>query len=399
MPSYAQNHYPTRRTFIRHVATAGAVLPATLPALTRAASPNAIIRIASVGTQRRANANISASAKTGLARFTAFADVDAKHLDIALKAHRGSKGFTDYRRMLAEHHSEFDAVIVATPDHHHVHAAVPAMQLGKHVYCEKPLAHTVREVRLMKETARRNGVVTQMGNQMHSGLNYQVVVDKIRAGIIGRVSEVHCFIYGAMNQGGAFKPQPDPVPQHLDWDLWLGPAATRPYYENLYHVRHWRGWWDFGGGGLADFCCHYMDLPFWALGLTHPHTVRADGPEPLPLRTSRQTMAEYHFAATAKHPDLKITWHLGGTHIDKVNIFEKYGFTNQQWKGAGVLFKGDKGVLISGYKNHLILSEGKTITPTRDKADPIDFTNESVAHHRQWHLGITEGLPTGSNFD
>lgn len=389
-----------RRTFIRHIAAAGALLPTALPRLARAQSPNNKVNIAAVGTAARAGSDIAASHASGLANYVAFADVDSGSLGKVLDKYPGANGYEDYRVMLDKEQKNIDAVICGTPDHQHAQVALRAMNLGKHLYCEKPLAHTVHETSLMKEAAKRNKVVTQMGTQIHSSDNYQTVVNKIQDGVIGKIDEVHVWIYGGLYHGAKFPAQPSPIPASLNWDLWLGPAADRPYYKDLYHPFNWRGWWDFGGGGVSDFACHYMDLPHWALGLRHPHTVRATGAAPVPLRTTKNVMLDFHYPNRGNLPPVKLTWHLGGTHVDKVNVYEKFGFTDKEWKGSGILFKGEKGVLVSNYIEHMLLPSRERFKPGPAKGDlSSQYNNTSNRHHREWLNGITQGAPTRCNFD
>ncbi|MBI1374733.1 MAG: gfo/Idh/MocA family oxidoreductase [Phycisphaera sp.] len=381
----------TRRTFVKSIAAAGITLPTALPRLVRAASANEKLNIACVGTSNRARADINGLASEN---FVAFADVDSNFLGKALSDYTGSKGYEDYREMLDKEQKNIDAVMVGTPDHQHAHAALRALNLGKHTYCEKPLAHTAQECRLMIAAAERNKVSTQMGTQIHAGDNYRRVVEKIQAGAIGPVREVHNWIYGAMYSGARFPDKPDPVPANLNWDLWVGPAQPRDYYDKLYHPFNWRGWWDFGGGGVADFGCHYMDLPFWALGLEYPTGVQAWGPEPKPLRCSQSTMIEYRFPARGDMPALKMYWHLGGTHIDRIDVYKKFGLTKETWKGNGILFVGDNGMLISDYSKHKLLPEDKFA----DFKDPPRTIAESIGHHNEWIKACKEGTPTTCNF-
>ena len=393
---------PTRRTFVKSVGYASAAAALGSTSLIRAASPNGRLNIAFIGAMGQAGFSFDNLMSE---RIVAVADVDAANLDQRrelLRMHpSGSQDptvYRDFRIMLDKEHGNFDAFVVATPDHQHAQAALRGMAMGKHIYCEKPLAHTVKEVRLMIEAARKHKLVTQMGTQIHSTDNYRRVVEKVKAGAVGPVREVHCWIYGAMYSGAAFPAQPDAIPPSLDWDLWLGPAAQRPYYDKLYHPFNWRGWWDFGGGGVADFGCHYMDLPFWALDLKHPLTVAAHGPEPDPQRCSRSTMVEWEYPARGGQPPIKLTWHLGGTHMDSgkyINVFEKYGFTNEQWKGNAVLFVGDKGLLISDYGNHKLLPEDQFTS----YQGPPQTIAASIGHHAEWLRGIKEGSPTLCNFD
>ena len=213
-------------------------------------------------------------------RFVALCDVDASRASKTFKAHPDAKVYQDFRRML-EKEKGIDAVTVSTPDHTHAVASLAAMSLGKHVYCQKPLTHTILEARLMQKAADHFGVQTQMGNQAHAGEPIRRAVELIRAGIIGSVSEVHCWTnrpiwpqgQSALDERTKLASQKKPA--DIDWDLWLGPAAERDY-NACYAPFKWRGWWDFGTGALGDMACHIMDMPYWALDLGSPATVSAE---------------------------------------------------------------------------------------------------------------------------
>ena len=393
----------TRRTFIRHIAAAGTLAPLALPRLARAASANGKLNIAFVGASGQANFSFEHLKEENI---IAVADVDSEKLAERLTWAAGLPGamkepasYRDYRQMLDREQKNIDAVVVATPDHHHAHAGLRALNMGKHLYCEKPLAHTVQEVRLMIEAAQRNKVATQMGTQIHAGDNYRRVVEKIRAGVIGNISEVHCWLYGNAWHGQDIAGPADPVPPNLDWDLWLGPAAMRDYHDKAYHPFAWRGWWDFGGGGLSDFGCHFMDLPHWALNLRHATTVQAFGPEPDPLRPPKSLRVEFDYPATSASRAVKLTWHLG-THLGgplpyAVNVFEKYGVPEAAWKGNGIMFVGDGGVLISNYSQNILFPQEKF----KDVAPPPESIATSPGHHAEWVRGCKEGTPTLCNFE
>jgi predicted dehydrogenase len=195
----------------------------------------------------------------------ALCDVDAMYLRRASARYGNAKTYSDYREMLEQEGTNIDAVVVATPDHHHAIATLTSLKAGKHVYCEKPMAHNVTEVRKMTALARESGLATQLGTGAHSGYNYRSVAAMIKAGVIGDVREVHCWCDQAWAPGDRPKHGP-PKPPQLNWDHWLGPAPVRPYHPT-YHPHGWRSWWDFGNARLGDMGCHMIDLPFSALDL------------------------------------------------------------------------------------------------------------------------------------
>ena len=281
-----------RREMLRNTALAGigvwTAAASRSPGESR--SPNEKLSIAGIGVGGQGAWDIGNCAGENI---VALCDVDDRRCGATLQKFPKAKRYRDFRTMLDEMGKQIDAVVVATPDHTHAPAAMLAMSMGKHCYCEKPLAHSVGEVRAMIELAQKNKLATQMGTQIHAGANYRRVVELIQAGAIGPVNEVH--VWHTVSYGGGDRPQETPpVPAGLDWDLWLGPAAPRPYHP-CYCPGIWRSWWDFGSGGLGDFGCHYMDLPFWALKLRHPTSIETQGPPVHPERTSPGLAVHYEF--------------------------------------------------------------------------------------------------------
>ncbi len=186
--------------------------------------------------------------------------------------------FADYREMIDQLGDKLDAVIVSTPDHMHAPAAMYAMNRGKHCYCQKPLTHTVWEARQMRLLADKKQLITQMGNQIHSNLEYRMGTRLLKEGVIGKITAVHSWVgvKGQNYYGGKARPDSAEVPKSLDWNLWLGAAPERPYAPEVYHPFKWRDWQDFGSGALGDFACHILDPVFTALDLTAPKTIKCD---------------------------------------------------------------------------------------------------------------------------
>ncbi|MBC8876150.1 MAG: Gfo/Idh/MocA family oxidoreductase [Planctomycetes bacterium] len=383
----------TRREMLRTATVAAGVWTAT-GSLARAQtnSPNEKLNIAGIGVGGRGAADVNGAAHENL---VALCDVDEKRAEATFKRYPKARQFKDFRKMLDEIHGQIDAVVIGTPDHTHAPAGVMAMKLGKHCYCEKPLTHTVYEARMMADVARENKLVTQLGTQIHAGTNYRRVVELVQSGAVGAIREVHVWL-GA-NFAGPPKPtdtsQPDaptdtpPVPETLDWDLWLGPASYRPYHPK-YAPFAWRYWWNFANGQLGDFFCHYCDLAFWALKLQHPTSVEAEGPVH-PESAARWTIAKQEYPARGDLPAVTLNWYNGGPYPAFVKE-QKI----PQW-GSAVLFIGSDGMLLSDYGRHQLLPEEKFA----DFKRPDPFIPDSIGHHREWTEACKTGGPTTCNFD
>jgi predicted dehydrogenase len=298
-----------------------------------------------------------------------------------------AKTYNDFRRMLDQ--PGIDAVVVAIPDHCHAVAAVAALRSGRHVYCEKPLARTVSEVRIITETARKQKRVTQMGTQIHAGNNYRRVVELVQSGAIGKVSEVHVWVNTVY--GGQERPKDTPqVPSNLHYDLWLGPVEPRPYSPEYVPFK-WRNWWAFGGGSLADMGCHYMDLPHWALGLKYPSSVEAlDGPPVHPESTPPWLIVRYQYPAHGEQPPVQLTWHHGAGKQPSLLTAEQAA----KWK-TGVLFVGEKGMLLSNYDHHALLPEKEF----EGFVPPTPSIKDSIGHHKEWIRACKAGGETTCQFD
>jgi len=382
-----------RRDFLRKAAWSSAGLVILQKSrLVRGTQANEKLNIAGIGVGGRGAADVNGVASENI---VALCDVDEKHAAQTFKQYPKAKRYKDFRKMLDEMHHKIDAVVVGTPDHTHAPAAVYAMKLGKHCYCEKPLTHSVYEARVMAEIAREKKLVTQMGTQIHAESNYRRVVELVQTGAIGTVREVHVWL-GA-NFSGPPKPtsmwQPDApsdrpaVPETLDWDLWLGPAPYRPYHPD-YAPFGWRYWWNFANGYLGDFFCHYCDLAFWALKLRHPLTIEAEGPVH-PDSAARWTIARQEYPARGDLPPVTLTWYNGGGYPALVKKNKV-----PQWPNA-VLFIGSKGMLIADYVQHKLLPEEKFA----DFIRPEPFIPDSIGHHREWVEACKTGGPTTCNFE
>ena len=276
---------------------------------------NERLNVACIGIGGKGQSDVTGASEAGT-NIVALCDVDDNRRvrkgreprDLFPKA----KFYRDFRRMLEKEQSTIDAVTVSTPDHTHCHAAVTAMRAGKHVYCQKPLTHSIWEARLMAKTAKQFKVATQMGNQAHAGEPIRRAVEVIRAGIIGKVREVHAWTNRPIwPQGMKSLPSSMPVPSGLSWDLWLGPAPKHSYNEAFCPFR-WRGWWDFGTGALGDMGCHIMDMPYWALELGYPRRVSAESVGNTKFSGPTSAIVSYEFPGGKNHRDgLRFNWYEG----------------------------------------------------------------------------------------
>ena len=381
----------SRRCFLRR--SSGLALGAVMAPGLRlfAGSPNERLALGYVGVANRAAANLGATANLkDLVEVAALCDVDANYLGAAHKRHPRARTYHDFRRMLER--EKLDAVVVSTPDHCHAVATAAALRSGRHVYCEKPLARTVGECRVVRQLAKQHGLKTQLGTQIHAGSNYRRVVELVQTGAIGPVREVHVWVNASYGGKDAPAARP-PVPPHLDWEQWLGPVPWHPYSPE-YAPKTWRNWWDFGSGALGDFGCHFMDLPHWALHLRAPRTVEVvDGPPVHPDSTPPWLILRYEYPARQRDgrplPPVTLFWYHGGRKPDLLTAEQKKYFR------SGVYFVGERGNLLADYGRRQLLPEERFA----DFTPPPPFIPDSVGHHREWVEAIRHGGTTTCNFD
>ncbi len=333
----------TRRTFFGLTSKIVAGVALSRPAWLNAA-PERRLRLAQVGVAGMGRSDFNSLSGHAAVRYTAFCDVDRRRLDRILEHQGGGVGFYDYRKLFDEAADEFDAVVVSTPDHMHAPIAMRALLTGKHVYCQKPLAQTVAECRVLTREAHDRGLVTQMGIQIHSSMVYRLAQAIIRAGTIGKIREVHSWSdkeWGRQEEW--LEPASDPVPDYLDWDLWLGVSSRRDYAAGRYHPFHWRRWTDFGTGTQGDMGCHIVDPVFAALELTAPHTLWAEGPSPYASMWPNRGICHYLFPGT-RHTvgELPYHWYDGANRPD-VSGFE---LGEERLPGQGSVFVGEKGNMV-----------------------------------------------------
>lgn len=351
-------------------------------AASQSKSPNERLNLACIGTANRALDNIKEVRHEAI---VALCDVDKTYLDQRLAEFKEARPYRDYRELLDKEGDKIDAVVIAVADHNHAPATVRALRAGKHTYCEKPLTHTVAEARLVAKLAKETGLATQMGTQIHAGENYRRVVEMLQAGVIGDVTEVHVWI-GKGWGGGDLPTEAEKAPEHLDWDLWLGPAPERPFAKGRYHPAQWRRWWAFGSGTLGDMGCHYMDLAFWALELTHPKTIEAEGPPVHPETGPEGLIVRYEFPGRSGKPPVKMTWYDG-------NMIPKSLF-NQKVPGAGLMFVGSAGMMFADYDSYRLLPADKL----KKVKLPEPSIPRSIGHHKEWLKACRDGSPTTCNF-
>ena len=323
--------------------------------------PSDKVNIAAIGVGGKGRSNLAAASGwnkgTGetIENVVALCDVDMERGAESFQRYSKATHFKDFRKMLDTMGKDIDAVIVSTPDNTHAVAAMPAMQLGKHVYVEKPLTHDIYEARMMTEAATKYKVVTQMGNQGNSSDDIRRICEWIWSGAIGAVREVHCWTNRPIWQQGEVRPnRAAPIPDTLDWDLWLGPAAYQ-YYDPVFVPWGWRGWWDFGTGALGDMACHIIDPAFKALKLGYPTSVEASMVIPYGARRDKQVYAEscpkssiihFDFPSRGDLPAVTVHWYDGGMLPRRpLELKDNEPLGD---RSGGVLFIGDKGKIMCG---------------------------------------------------
>ena len=406
-----------RRQFLKATAcstSAFMVLPAGVVGLRAGTSPNGKLNLAGIGIGGQGASDLGNLESENI---VALCDVDQNHAGHVFKKYPRARQFTDYRKMLEEM-KEIDGVVVATPDHLHAFVSMEAIRHGKHVYCEKPLTHSVWEARHLAQAAHEAGVVTQMGNQGQASRETRHMCELAWSGVIGRVHEAHVWtdrpsngLFGEYWPQGVPRPKDTPpVPATLDWDLWLGPARERPY-NPAYLPFKWRGWWDFGTGALGDIGCHSMDPIFRALKLGAPITVQASSTrvneETFPLGS----MVTYQFpersdavqannnhlegmsgpaAGAIAMPPCKLIWYDGGLRPPRPDLLPE----GQKMGDNGKMLVGEKGFILSNSSNQVFPE-----SCAKDAQEVRPQIPDSPGHHKEWIAACKGGKKPGSNFD
>jgi predicted dehydrogenase len=403
----------SRRNCIKGAAAIGLfnIVPSSVLGGPRQVAPNEKLNIAGIGIGGQGGQDIS---QLDSENIVALCDVDWGKAAGMFKKYPNAKRFKDYRKMFDEM-KDIDAVVVGTPDHSHAFASMAALRLGKHVYCEKPLTHSVWEARQVAQAAREQKVATQMGNQGQASVETRLLCETVWSGVIGPVREAHVWtdrpsqgLFSEYWPQGVARPTDTPaVPTELDWDLWIGPAPMRPFHPT-YHPFKWRGWWDFGTGALGDIGCHALDPVFRALKLGAPITVQAASSrvnnETFPLAS----MVTYEFAARSAEvqainvhvrgltgpaaggiemPPVKLVWYDGGLRPPRPAGLPE----GREMGDNGRLLVGDKGFVL-----------GNTVYPEalrKDAPHGLQRIPPSIGHYKEWVAACKGGPAAGANFD
>ena len=425
-------HYGTRRDFLKSTTLAAGVAAFSAPSFLRAQGANERINIACIGVGGKGGSDTDSAFRLG-GNIVALCDIDSNTLngkhkqlqDRASKENRtyDAKVFKDWRKLYDELGKSIDAVVISTPDHVHGVAGITAMRMGKHIYCQKPLTQTVWEAREMRKLANEKKLATQMGNQGSAGSGLRRAVEVIQAGVIGAPRELHVWSNRPIWPQGLARPEgEDPVPAHVDWDLWLGPAPHRPFKAGVYHGFAWRGWYDFGTGALGDMALHTVNMPFRALKLGYPTAVELEVasrvyPETFPL-TSR---IRFDFPERDGLPPCKFWWYDGNPN-SKHGMFKSGNFVSPLRPAAdltreivaqrgelppsGCLVIGEKGKLFAGddygARFQVVLNDEKEYVSGEQheacKAVPQSIPR-SPGHDEEWFAMMKGGPAAYSNFD
>jgi len=364
-------------------------------AASKGLAPSEKLNIACIGCGGKGRSDIQGVSKHNI---VALCDVDESRAKSAFKAYPKAPKYQDFRIMLEKHAKEIDAVTVSTPDHLHAPAAMMAIRMGKHVYVQKPLTHSIYEARMLAEAARKHKVATQMGNQGQSGEGIRVLAEMIWAGGIGPVREVHIWTNRPIWPQGIDRPKgSDPIPSTLDWDLWLGPAPKRPYKgkrdvqpykgKGWYCPFTWRGWWDFGTGALGDIGCHAINHPFLALKLRHPTSVEAETSPVNDETAPSWSIVTYQFPARGELPPVKLVWYDGGKKPPRPKELDP----KRQLGNNGSIYIGDEGTIYGGR----IIPEEKMKAFGR----PPQRIPRVSGHYTEWLEACKGATPASSNFD
>ncbi|MCK4292509.1 MAG: Gfo/Idh/MocA family oxidoreductase [Planctomycetes bacterium] len=379
-----------RRTFLKQSAAIGSGLTVITSGILKAGqSPNEKLNVAVIGVGGRGGGNMNSVSGENI---VALCDVNAKNLASAAGRFPKAKSYVDWRKCLEQ--KNIEAVMCSTTDHTHAFVNVWAMNRGMHVFCEKPIANSVEEAHVVRQTYLKNKrkIATQMGTQIHASDNYRRMVELIRGGAIGTVKEARVWC-SRTPAAGDYLPEVKPVPDHINWDLWVGPSPFHPYNPGyIGGCLKWNRFWDFGSGQIGDMGSHMIDMAYWGLDLKLPTTCEAAG-MPLSSDTCPQWLtAEWDHPANDWRPAVKLYWYDGG----KKPGMPSEAF-NREKLFKGVLFKGDKGWLLADYGFRMLMLKGDMTHYKSPKPD--ELIPPSPGHHKEWIIGCKTGKPTLCNFD
>lgn len=383
----------TRRRFLGSAAATAAftIVPRHVLGGARHVAPSEKLNIGCIGVGGQGAYDVGQFTNENI---VALCDVDWEHAAKTFEKFPNAKRYRDFRKMLDAEDKNIDAVTVATPDNIHAVASMAAMKRGKHVYCEKPLCHDVYEVRQLTLAARKYGVQTQMGTQIHATTEMKVLVEIIRSGMIGHVRKVD--LWSGKNWGGGTRPtDTPPVPDTLDWDLWLGPAPYRPYHPT-YLPGNWRRWWDFGTGTLGDMGCHIIDPAWWALDLDAPTSIEAQ-PGPFNNETyPTKTIITWEFPARGSRPPVTVRWFDGENRPPRPKELE----AGRKLPGQGGVYYGDKGTILYPHMGGPRLIPESSMKGFK-KPEPFlpRVEGGAAGHYQEWVDACKGGRKPLSNFD
>ena len=407
----------TRRQFLRRTTMAAGAATFSFPFVGRVLGANDRINVACIGVGGKGNSDSNDAARCG-GNIVAICDVDQSTLDKKAKEFgdrfKDIKQFRDFRQLLDKMGKDIDAVTISTPDHGHGVAAIRAMKMGKHCFCQKPLVQTVHEARMVRQLAKEKKLATQMGNQGSAEPGLRRAVEVIQAGIIGNPLELHVWSNRPVWPQGLDRPAgSDPIPEGLDWDSWLGPAMDRPYKKDVYHTFKWRGWYEFGTGALGDMACHTVNMPFRALKMGYPNVVECEMASRIYSETFPKTSRiRFEFPERDGLPPLKFWWYDGNPRDafkpirPDSDLLRETILMNDKLPGSGALIVGEKGKLFSpddyGTKFFLAMNGEKEFvsgdTHEACKAVPMTIPR-SPGHMEEWFRMMKDGTPAYSNFD
>lgn len=401
----------SRRQFVKYSALTATVL-GVAPSFLRGQNLNGRVQIASIGVGGKGDSDCRDAGALG--DMVAICDVDKNTLGKMGEKFPVAKRYQDFRKMLDDMGKSIDAVTVSTPDHVHAPASVMAMKMGKHCFCQKPLTHSVHEARVMRDLAKSKNLATQMGNQGSANDGLRRSVEVIQAGVIGAPKELHVWSNRPIwPQGIGRRPGEDPIPEALDWDLWIGPAPMRPYKKDAYHTFAWRGVRDFGTGALGDMACHTVNMPFRALKLGYPTAIECEETSELFDDTYPKTSRiRFEFPAREGLPPLKFYWYDGSPNEKSVKILRPNEEVTKEiielsgkLPPSGALVVGEKGKIYStdDYgSSFFILADGETKYSKGADHEACKAVPKTIArspgHMKEWFNMMKDGTPAYSNF-